>query len=150
MLHKVVLQLVATRGSVLSEQGVLSLQQGIALQPHAEPTNPLLGTSPFLTPPFLLQGKRILVIDDSPTVRKIFETCLKRAGYQVRSFPDGVGAIRWLTTREASIPDLILLDIVLPRMDGYEVARYFKARPQFSQMIIVMVTRRNGMLDKLK
>lgn len=94
--------------------------------------------------------KFIMVIDDSTTVRKIIETCLGREGYLVQGFPDGVEAMRWLTSPEAQIPDLILLDIGLPKMDGYEVARRLKARPQFAHTVIVMLSRRDGVIDRLK
>ena len=94
--------------------------------------------------------KFILVIDDSATVRKILETCLKREGFQVESFHDGVEAIRWLTEPQARIPDLVWLDIGLPKMDGYEVARCLKTRPPFSKTVVVMLTRRDGVIDRLK
>lgn len=94
--------------------------------------------------------KFILVIDDSATVRKILETCLRREGFQVESFHDGVEAIRWLIGPQAHIPDLVWLDIGLPKMDGYEVARYLKTRPKFSKTVIVMLTRRDGIVDRLK
>jgi twitching motility two-component system response regulator PilG len=92
----------------------------------------------------------VLVIDDSATVRKIIEVCLKRAGYAVISFPDGVEAIRWLATPETRLPQLVFLDIEMPRMDGYAVAQYFKGRPQYSNMVIVMLSARTGILDRLK
>lgn len=94
--------------------------------------------------------KFIMVIDDSPTVRKVVETCLRRENFDVCSFSDGVEAMRWLTSADARIPDLILLDIGLPKIDGYEVARRFRAKPQFSNTIIVMLTRREGVIDRLK
>lgn len=94
--------------------------------------------------------KFILVIDDSATVRKILETCLRREGFQVESFHDGVEAIRWLTGPQARIPDLMWLDIGLPKLDGYEVARCLKNRPQFSKTVIAMLTRRDGVIDRLK
>ncbi|MFL5665635.1 MAG: response regulator [Ktedonobacteraceae bacterium] len=92
----------------------------------------------------------VLVIDDSLTVRKIIEVCLRRAGYEVIGFPDGVEAIRWLATQQAFLPQLVFLDIEMPRMDGYAVAQYFKARPQLSDMVIVMLSGRTGVLDRLK
>lgn len=95
-------------------------------------------------------SKLVMVIDDSATVRKIVETCLRREGFDVKSFPDGVEAMRWLTEPEARIPDLVILDIGLPKMDGYEVARRLKTKPQFSNTVIVMLSRRDGMIDKLK
>lgn len=95
-------------------------------------------------------SKFVMVIDDSATVRKIIETCLKREGFEVKSFEDGVEAMQWLTSAEAHIPDVVLLDIGLPKMDGYEVARHLKAKPWFSNTVIVMLSRRDGVLDRLK
>jgi len=60
----------------------------------------------------------IVVIDDSLTVRKILETCLRRAGYEVESFPDGVEALRWLTKPGSCIPALVLVDLGLPTHPG--------------------------------
>jgi len=91
-----------------------------------------------------------MVIDDSTTVRKIIETCLRRQGFQVMGFPDGIEAIRWLMEPASRVPDLVLLDIGLPKMDGYEVARRLKIKPQFSNTVIVMLSRRDGVIDRLK
>jgi twitching motility two-component system response regulator PilG len=95
-------------------------------------------------------SKLIMVIDDSTTVRKIIETCLGRQGFQVLGFPDGIEAMRWLMGPTSRVPDLVLLDIGLPKMDGYEVARRLKIKPQFNNTIIVMLSRRDGMIDRLK
>ena len=95
-------------------------------------------------------SKLIMVIDDSTTVRKIIETCLGRQGFQVLGFSDGIEAMRWLMGPTSRVPDLVLLDIGLPKMDGYEVARRLKIKPQFSNTVIVMLSRRDGMIDRLK
>jgi DNA-binding response OmpR family regulator len=95
-------------------------------------------------------SKFIMVIDDSATVRKIVETSLGREGFEVKGFGDGVEAMQWLASPEARRPDVILLDIGLPKMDGYEVARYLKAKPQFSNTVIVILSRRDGMIERLK
>ena len=58
-------------------------------------------------------SKLVMVIDDSATVRKIVETCLKREGFDVLVFPDGIEAMRSFTQPNARIPDLIILDIGL-------------------------------------
>ncbi len=92
----------------------------------------------------------IVVIDDSLTVRKILETCLRRAGYEVKSFPDGVEALRWFTKPEACVPALVLVDLGLPRLDGYDVIRLLKARPGFEQTVLVILSRRDGVLDRIK
>ncbi len=96
-------------------------------------------------------SKLVMVIDDSPTVRKIIETSLKREGFDSVSFPDGIEALRAITEHSLPrIPDLVILDIGLPKMDGYEFARRLKSKPQFQQTVIIMLTARDGMIDRLK
>ncbi len=81
----------------------------------------------------------VMIIEDSLVIRKLLETCLQRAGYEVRSFADGVEALRWLAALETRLPALIL-----------EVIRLLKARPAFEQTVFVIVSRRDGVLDRLK
>ena len=92
----------------------------------------------------------IVVIDDSATVRKILETCLGREGFTVQSFPDGIEAMQWLASPLGYVPDLVILDLILPKMNGYQVAQQLKSKPQYSSTVIVMLTRRDGTLDRLK
>lgn len=92
----------------------------------------------------------IMVIEDSPTTRKILEVCLCRAGYEAICFADGVEAIRWLTRPLVQVPQLVILDIGLPTMDGYDVIRHIKAKPACAQTIFVILSGRAGVLDKLK
>ena len=95
-------------------------------------------------------SKLVMIIDDSLTVRKIMETSLKREGFASVSYPDGIEALRALSERRHPIPDLVLLDIGLPKMDGYEVARHLKTKQQFGNTTIVMISQRDGMIDRLK
>jgi twitching motility two-component system response regulator PilG len=95
-------------------------------------------------------NKLIMVIDDSTTVRKIITTCLSREGFAVVSFPDGVESMRWLSQPNGRISELIILDIGLPKMDGYEVARRLKSKSQLSNTVIIMLSRRDGVIDRLK
>ena len=92
----------------------------------------------------------VMVIDDSLTIRKILDICLRRAGYQVQCFADGVEALRWLSLPERMIPALVLVDLNLPKMDGYEIIRLLKANDAFAQTIFVILSQRNGVLDRLK
>ena len=94
-------------------------------------------------------SKLVMIIDDSLTVRKIIETSLKREGFASVSYPDGIEALRALSEGLA-VPDLVLLDIGLPKMDGYEVARHLKTKRQFGNTPIVMISQRDGMIDRLK
>lgn len=96
------------------------------------------------------QRKKVIIIDDSQTVRKIVQVCLSREGFEVQGFHDGVEALRWLAESQAYIPDLVILDIGLPKVDGYEIARRLKGKPRFQHMVIIMLTRRDGIMDRLK
>src|SRR5438270_7773799 len=94
-------------------------------------------------------SKLVMVIDDSPTVSKIVEMTLQREGFEVATYPDGVAAFQALSSGAVRIPDLVILDLGLPQMDGFEVARLFKNRPQYFAHTIIL-TRREGLLDQLK
>jgi twitching motility two-component system response regulator PilG len=65
----------------------------------------------------------IVVIGDSATVRKILKTCLWREDFTVRAFPDGIEAMQWLASPQGRVPDLIILDLILLKMNGYQIAR---------------------------
>jgi twitching motility two-component system response regulator PilG len=95
-------------------------------------------------------SKLVMIIDDSLTVRKIMETSLKREGFASVSYPDGIEALRALNEKRHPIPDLVILDIGLPKMDGYEVARHLKTKQQFGNTTIVMLSKRDGVIDRLK
>lgn len=96
-------------------------------------------------------SKLVMVIDDSPTVRKIVEVSLRREGLEVVSFADGIEALRAVTSRQLDrVPDLVVLDIDLPKMNGYEIARYLRSKPQWSRTVIVILSRHDGVIDRLK
>jgi CheY-like chemotaxis protein len=71
-------------------------------------------------------GHHVLVVDDDRNLRKIISTNLELAGYKVATASDGREA---LTKIEQEIPDLLLLDLMMPHMDGYEVARRVRSHP---------------------
>jgi twitching motility two-component system response regulator PilG len=98
----------------------------------------------------LIMSKLVMVIDDSLTVRKIIETSLRREGINSVSYSDGIEALRALNERRHPIPDLVILDIGLPKMDGYEVARHLKTKQQFGNTTIIMLSGRDGVIDRLK
>src|SRR5690348_11474996 len=92
----------------------------------------------------------VMVIDDALVVRAILDTCLGRAGYEARCFEDGLQALGWLNTSQARIPDLVVVDLGLPRLDGYEIIRLLKARPALENTVLVILSARDGILDRIK
>jgi len=95
--------------------------------------------------------KLVMVIDDSPTVRKILEVSLRRAELDVVSYADGIEALRAVTNRQIErLPDLVILDIDLPKMNGYEIARYLRTKPQWSRTVIVILSRHDSVINRLK
>ena len=83
----------------------------------------------------------VMVVDDSVTMRKVTGRVLERHNMEVVTAKDGVDALDRLAER---VPDLMLLDIEMPRMDGYELATQMKADPRLQQVPIVMITSRTG------
>ncbi len=92
----------------------------------------------------------VVVIDDSAVVRKIIEIILHRCGIACISYQDGFEALKAFKTGEDYIPDLIFLDIGLPKIDGYDLLRLLKTSPQFDHTTVVMLSGRDGVLDRLK
>src|SRR6266496_2827978 len=104
----------------------------------------------YFTQPCSSQPKLVMVIDDSPTVRKIIEVSLRRAGLEVVSYPDGIKALQAVTNRQLNrLPDLVVLDLDLPKMNGHEIARYLRSKPQWSQTVIIILSRHDGILHRL-
>ena len=87
------------------------------------------------------QRTYVMVVDDSITVRRVTERLLERNGMRVITAKDGVDAVALLQDHR---PDIILLDIEMPRMDGYEVANHVRNDPQLKNIPIVMITSRVG------
>ena len=100
-----------------------------------------------ITSPVIDEVKTIMVVDDSITIRKITERMLKRYGLNVVLAKDGVDATNLL---QENIPDLMLLDIEMPRMDGFEVASYVRNDSRLKDVPIIMITSRTGSKHKEK
>jgi len=99
-----------------------------------------------LTEKALPQGK-IMVVDDNPTNLKLLEDMLREHGYDVRSFPRGRLA---LTAADQEPPDLILLDINMPEMNGYEVCEHLKASASLAAIPVIFLSALNETEDKVK
>jgi twitching motility two-component system response regulator PilG len=89
----------------------------------------------------------VLVVDDSPTVRKIVQMTLQREHIRVITASDGLSA---LTSVADEVPALILLDIQLPRMDGYHICQIIRKNLQFRQIPIIMLSGKDGLFDKMR
>jgi chemosensory pili system protein ChpA (sensor histidine kinase/response regulator) len=83
----------------------------------------------------------VMIVDDSITVRKVTERLLKRYDYNIITAKDGVDA---LTVMIEQIPDIMLLDVEMPRMDGYELATTMRNDPRLKNIPIIMITSRTG------
>jgi chemosensory pili system protein ChpA (sensor histidine kinase/response regulator) len=88
-----------------------------------------------------LQPPLVLVVDDSLTVRKITTRLLTREGFRVDSAKDGVDALEKM---HDLLPDVVLLDVEMPRMDGFELARVMRADPRMKAVPIIMITSRTA------
>jgi chemosensory pili system protein ChpA (sensor histidine kinase/response regulator) len=82
-----------------------------------------------------------MVVDDSITVRRVTQRLLERNGMRVLTANDGLEALSLL---QEHVPDVILLDIEMPRMDGYEVAAHVRGDPRLADVPIIMITSRVG------
>jgi len=91
--------------------------------------------------------KFVLIAEDEPDVVRLLAFHLQRAGYRVGHAADGVAAVNGVFEGH---PDLLLLDLMLPKMPGLEVCRLLKNSPTARRMPIVMVTAMAGLEDKLK
>ncbi len=83
----------------------------------------------------------VMVVDDSITMRKVTGRVLERNNMEVLTAKDGVDAVEKMAER---VPDLVLLDIEMPRMDGYEVAQNMRSDPRLKDVPIIMITSRTG------
>ncbi len=91
--------------------------------------------------------RRILVVDDEPNIALSLNYLMERAGYSVRIAADGEEAIE--AVKEAP-PDLILLDVNMPKMNGYEVCELVRANPQWKHIPIVMLTAKGRDIEREK
>jgi diguanylate cyclase (GGDEF)-like protein len=89
----------------------------------------------------------VLVVDDEEPIRKIVTFQLEKAGYEVYACADGEEALRKVAERQ---PDLILLDVMMPSMDGYEVCKRLKSNYQTSHIPIIMVTAKSELENRLQ
>jgi chemosensory pili system protein ChpA (sensor histidine kinase/response regulator) len=85
----------------------------------------------------------VLIVDDSPSVRRVSTNLVRNAGWNPVQARDGMEALEYLNNAE-TIPDLVLLDIEMPRMDGYQLLTTLRSSSVWRDLPVVMVTSRAG------
>ena len=94
-----------------------------------------------------LSGLKILVIDDSKTIRRSAETLLSKEGCQVFTAIDGFDALSKIADHQ---PDLIFVDIMMPRLDGYETCSLIKHNKTFRETPVIMLSSKDGLFDRAR
>ena len=94
-----------------------------------------------------LQGLKILVIDDSKTIRRTAETLLSKEGCSVFTAIDGFDALSKIADHN---PDLIFVDIMMPRLDGYETCSLIKHNQNFKNTPVIMLSSKDGLFDRAR
>ncbi len=92
-------------------------------------------------------GIKVLVIDDSNTIRRSAEIFLKQGGYEVLLAEDGFDALAKVNDHD---PDLIFCDILMPRLDGYQTCAIIKRNAKFSDVPVIMLSSKDGLFDKAR
>ncbi len=92
-------------------------------------------------------GVKVMVIDDSNTIRRSAEIFLVQAGYQVVLAEDGFDALSKISDHH---PQVIFCDIMMPRLDGYQTCALIKKNPRFAATPVVMLSSRDGLFDRAR
>ena len=93
------------------------------------------------------EGVKVLVIDDSNTIRRSAEIFLKQGGYEVLLAEDGFDALSKVNDHD---PDLIFCDILMPRLDGYQTCAIIKRNQKFAGVPVIMLSSKDGLFDKAR
>ena len=94
-----------------------------------------------------LAGLKILVIDDSKTIRRTAETLLAKEGCEVFTAVDGFDALSKIADHR---PDIIFVDIMMPRLDGYQTCALIKQNPQLKSTPVIMLSSKDGVFDRAR
>jgi twitching motility two-component system response regulator PilG len=97
--------------------------------------------------PGSLAGRKVMVIDDSNTIRRSAEIFLLQAGATVILAEDGFDALAKIADHQ---PDLIFVDIMMPRLDGYQTCALIKKNPRFGATPVVMLSSKDGLFDRAR
>ena len=97
--------------------------------------------------PLSLSGLKVMVIDDSKTIRRTAETLLKKEGCEVVTATDGFEALAKIADEK---PRIIFVDIMMPRLDGYQTCALIKNNQVFKQTPVVMLSSKDGLFDRAR
>ncbi|MCG6118342.1 MAG: response regulator [Aquimonas sp.] len=97
--------------------------------------------------PATLEGLKVMVIDDSKTIRRTAETLLKKEGCDVVTATDGFEALSKIADHH---PQIIFVDIMMPRLDGYQTCALIKNNQVFRSTPVIMLSSKDGLFDKAK
>jgi twitching motility two-component system response regulator PilG len=92
-------------------------------------------------------GARVLVVDDSNTIRRSAEIFLRQGGHQVVLAEDGFDALSKVNDHD---PELIFCDILMPRLDGYQTCAIIKRNARFANVPVIMLSSKDGLFDKAR
>ncbi|MCB1798686.1 MAG: response regulator [Gammaproteobacteria bacterium] len=92
-------------------------------------------------------GLKVMVIDDSKTIRRTAETLLKKAGCEVLTATDGFEALSIIADNH---PDLIFVDIMMPRLDGYQTCALIKHNELYRDIPVIMLSSKDGLFDRAR
>jgi len=93
------------------------------------------------------QGLKVMVIDDSKTIRRTAETLLKKVGCEVITATDGFEALAKIADHR---PDIIFVDIMMPRLDGYQTTALIKNNKVFKSTPVIMLSSKDGLFDRAR
>jgi DNA-binding response OmpR family regulator len=91
-------------------------------------------------------GKLVAVVDDEEDILELVSHNLEKAGYRAKGFQNSKTFLKFIG---GQIPDLVILDIMLPEMDGYEICKYLKSQDKYSSIPIIMLTAKSEEVDKV-
>lgn len=94
-----------------------------------------------------LQGLKVLVIDDSKTIRRTAETLLSKEGCEVFTAVDGFDALAKIADHQ---PDIVFVDIMMPRLDGYQTCALIKHNKVFRSIPVIMLSSKDGLFDRAR
>ena len=95
----------------------------------------------------ILDGFKVMIIDDSKTIRRTAETLLKKSGCEVVTAVDGFEALSKILEHR---PDIIFVDIMMPRLDGYQTCALIKNNKMFKETPVIMLSSKDGLFDRAR